>query len=70
MALLSLEQVEFKIKSEAGLMKKKYPRQYHAQIEQTFPRLSSLYDDTKTGRSSMPPMNCDSACLSSKPQTK
>lgn len=34
MALLSLEQAEFKIKREAGLMKKKYPRQYHAQIEQ------------------------------------
>jgi hypothetical protein len=34
MALLSLEQVEFKIKREAGLMKEKYPRQYHAQIEQ------------------------------------
>jgi hypothetical protein len=30
MALLSLEQAEFKIKREAGLMKKKYPRQYHA----------------------------------------
>jgi hypothetical protein len=34
MALLSLEQAEFKIKREAGLMKKKYPRPYHAQIEQ------------------------------------
>ena len=44
-------------------MKKKYARQYHAQIEQPFlPRLSSLYDDTKTRRSSMSPMNCDSAC--------
>lgn len=34
MALLSLEQAEFNIKRKAGLMKKKYPRQYHAQIEQ------------------------------------
>jgi hypothetical protein len=41
MALLSLEQAEFKIKREAGLMKKKYPRQYHAQIEQN---LSSAFE--------------------------